>query len=139
MVGRSTRSLGITMVDVAIFILMVVMAFRISRAVSREAAIFEEFRQSRSVGAAVLLYPVAPILVLVGTWIVGSIGALILAAGCLVPGLIISRKRMRAFERSGTDRTKGALAASTQAFGTALAGLLYLGVVAMFVAIHLTR
>ena len=127
------------MVDVAIFILMVVMAFRINRAVARERAIFEEFQQSRSVGAVALLYPVAPIVVLVGTWIVGSIAALILAAGCLFPGLIVSRRRMRAFEQSGTDRTNGAVAGSAQAFGTALAGLLYLAVVAIFVMISLTR
>ena len=127
------------MIDIAMFILMVVMAVRISRAVGREKAIFEEFRQPTSLGPASLLYPLGPIVVLAGTWIIGSIAALILAAACFVPGLLISRSRMRAFERSGTDRTKGALEASTQAFGAALAGLLYLSVVAIFVAINLTR
>jgi hypothetical protein len=41
---------------------------------------------------------------------------------------------MKAFERSGTDRTDGALKAATQAFGAALAGLIYVAAVAAILA-----
>jgi hypothetical protein len=107
--------------------------------VVRESAAFEQFQQPKSLGPVSLLYPVAPLVMLIGTWIVGSLVAVILAAACFIPGLIISRNRMRAFERSGTDRTDRALAISTQAFGTALGGLLYIAVAATFVAISIMR
>ena len=127
------------MIDVAVFVLMAVMAFRINRAVSRESATFEQFNQSKSLAPASLLYPVAPLVMFAGMFLLGSIVALLAAAMCFLPGLILGRNRMRAFERTGTDRTDGALAASTQAFGTAMVGLLYVALVGIFAVVGLTR
>lgn len=46
-------------------------------------------------------------------------------AACYLPGLITAKQKINVFDRSGTDRTHNAQNAATQAFGTAIAGLVY--------------
>ena len=118
------------MIDVAAFILLTVMAVRINMGISRERAIFAEFKQSRVLGLAVLLYPLAPVVAFFGTRSIGGVAGFIAAALCFAPGVVLSRRYTSVFQRSGTDRSDGALNVSTQAFGTALAGLIYLAAVA---------
>ena len=117
------------MLDVFLLLFFGVMAYRIASAVSREGAIFREFNQPKSIGPFACLFPMGPIVLLTGVSRVGLLVSLVAAAGCYLPALFVARRRIQAFERAGTDRVKGALSASSQAFGTALAGLIYLGVV----------
>jgi hypothetical protein len=120
-------------IDVAAFILLAVMAVRINMGISRERAIFAELKQSRVLGLVVLLYPLAPVVAFFGTRSIGGVAGFVAAAFCFAPGLVLSRRCMSVFQRSGTDRSDRALAVATQAFGTAFAGLLYLAAVATVV------
>jgi len=117
------------MADVAALAFLLIMAFRIFFAVSRESRIFREFGQSTLVGPLSFLFPAAPLVLIFGMRAIGIVPSLLLAAACFVPGLLMARRGMNAFERSGTDRTAGALSASTQAFGAGLAGLIYVAAV----------
>lgn len=119
------------MLDVAFLILFCVMAIRIARAVLRESSIFREFNQSRALGVVVLLYPLGPLIAMVGAWKLGAVLALVLVAACYVPGFMIARGISYALERAGTDRVKGARSATSQALGTAIVGFIY--VAALFV------
>jgi NADH:ubiquinone oxidoreductase subunit 6 (subunit J) len=112
--------------DIILFIVFVVMAIRIARVVQAESAIFREFKQSRSIGALVFLFPLGQLVLTLGTYRLGWLVAIVLATACYVPGLVVSSKRTTAFERAGTDRVRRARNAASQAFGTALVGLLYL-------------
>jgi hypothetical protein len=116
------------MLDVAFLILFCVMAVRIARAVFRESAIFREFNQSRVLGAVVLLYPLGPLVAMVGAWRLGAVLAFTLAAACYFPGLLVARRLSHALERAGTDRVRGARSAASEAFGTAIVGFLYVAV-----------
>jgi hypothetical protein len=115
--------------DIALFIVFVVMTVRIVRVVLAESAIFREFNQSRSIGFFVLLFPLGPLVLLLATFRLGWLVAIVLATACYVPGLVVSSKRIAAFDRAGTDRVHPAKKAVSQAFGTALVGLLYVAVV----------
>ena len=92
---------------------------------------FTELKQSSILGLVSLLYPLAPIVAFFGIRSIGIVAGLSGAALCFVPGLIVSRRCMGVFQRSGTDRSDSALAVSTQSFATALGGLLYLAAVAI--------
>jgi hypothetical protein len=127
------------MLEAALFIAFGVMAVRIARAVHAEATIFLEFKQSRSIAALVFLFPLGPIVLLLGTFRLGWLVAVVLAAACYVPGLVVARRRLAAFERAGTDRVHPARSAVTQAFGTALAGLLYVAVVLCFYVVRASQ
>jgi hypothetical protein len=110
-------------------ILFCVIAICIAMAVLRESAIFREFNQSRALGAVVLLYPFGPLVVLIGTWKLGTALAFALAAACYVPGFMIARSIGNALERAGTDRVKEARDIATQALGMAIAGFIYVATV----------
>ena len=101
------------------------MAVRITRNVMQESAIFEEFNQSKSLIAVVILFPLAPVALLGLTSKLGWGPAVIVASACYLPAMVISRRQLKVFDRSGTDRTNRAKSAATQAFGTALVGLIY--------------
>jgi hypothetical protein len=116
------------MLDIAFLILFCVMAIRITRAVFRQSAIFREFNQSRALGVVVLLYPMGPLVTMVGTWKLGAVLALTLAAACYFPGLMMARRLGHALERAGTDRVRDTRSIATEAFGTAIAGFIYVAV-----------
>ena len=120
------------MLEIVLFIAFGVMAVRIARVVHAESVIFLEFKQSRSIGALVFLFPLGPLVLLIGSFRLGWLVAVVLAAACYLPALLVARRRLAAFERAGTDRVHPARSAVSQAFGTALAGLLYVAVVLIF-------
>lgn len=120
------------MLEIVLFIAFGVMAVRIARVVHAESAIFLEFKQSRSIGVLVFLFPLGPLVLLIGTFRLGWLIAAVLAAACYLPVLLVARRRLAAFDRAGTDRVHSARSAVSQAFGTALAGLLYVAVVLIF-------
>jgi hypothetical protein len=127
------------MLEIVLFIAFGVMAVRIARAVYTESAIFLEFKQSRSIAALVFLFPLGPIVLLLGSFRLGWLVAIVLAAACYLPGLVVAKRRLAAFERAGTDRVHPARSAVSQAFGTALAGLLYVAVALCFFIVGATQ
>jgi hypothetical protein len=110
--------------DLALLVLFCVMAYRIAAAVRRESSIFLEFHQSRALGVTVLLFPLGPI-VMILFFRLSPLLALIACVACYLPSLVVARKAGAAFERAGTDRVRAASAATSQAFGTSLVGLVY--------------
>lgn len=120
------------MLNLILIIAFTVMAVRTARTVLRETAIFREFNQSRALGVLVLLFPLGPIVYFATAFRLGWIIAIVGAASCYLPALIAAKHRMHAFERAGTDRVKTAHEAATQAFGTALVGLIYCGIILTF-------
>lgn len=127
------------MLDITLFVVFGVMAVRIARMVHAESAIFLEFNQSRSIAALVFLFPLGPLVLITGTFRLGWLVAVILAAPCYLPALVVARRRVAAFERAGTDRVHPAKSAVTEAFGTALAGLLYIAVVLAFFLVRASQ
>ena len=122
------------MLDIVLLIFFGVMAYRIALAVRRTRPIFMEYARSQSLGNTVLLFPVGPIAML---FLVGRspLLAFLAAMGCFLPGLLLARRAGAAFDRAGTDRVDEANAAATQAFGTALVGLIYAAGVFLYIAI----
>ena len=125
--------------DIALFILFGVMAVRVARTVQVESAIFMEFKQSRSIAALVFLFPLGPLVLLLGTFRLGWLVAIVLATACYLPGLVVARRRVAAFERAGTDRVHPAKSAASQAFGTALVGLVYVAFVLVFFLVRASQ
>jgi len=122
------------MLDIALLVFFGVMAYRIAAAVRREAPVLLEFHQSRALAATSLFFPLGPIAVL---FLIGRSPLIALVAGltCYLPSLLIARRITGALERAGTDRVKDARSAASQAFGTALAGLVYVVGVFLYVVI----
>ncbi len=119
------------MFDIAFLILFCVMAVRIAKSISREAAIFREFKQSRMLAILVFLFPIGPIMLFAGPRFFGSPLQFLASAACFVPALMVARRNNRVFGSAGTDRVKKAKNAVSEAFSTALGGLIYVCV--MFV------
>ena len=109
-----------------------VIAFRVSRAVLREGNIFQEFNASKTLAFLVLLYPVGPIVLFILPIKLGWVLSALLATACYLPAMLASRRLQNIFERSGTDRTKKALSATTLAFGGSLIGVIYVAISAVF-------
>jgi uncharacterized membrane protein len=117
------------MLDIALFAFFAVMAYRIAQSVRREAHILAEFKQPQTLGLLVLLFPLGPLVLLVGSLLTPFPVAHIAAVFCYLPALIGARRQARALETAGTDRVQRAQTAISQAFGTALVGLGYVAVV----------
>jgi hypothetical protein len=113
------------MLDIALVIVFAVMAFRIVIAVLRNSAVFSEFRQSKALAFLAPLFPVGPFLLFMfrGQSLVFALAA---ASACYLPALVFARKQLHVFDYAGTDRVKEALGATYQAFGTSIAGLIYI-------------
>lgn len=120
------------MIDVILIIFFGYMAIRIFRAVQKENEIFKEFNQSKTFAWLALLFPFGPIVYLVTVFRLGWLIAIVLMAACYIPSLITSRKQIKIFEYAGTDRVKNAHNAATQAFGTAIGGLVYTAISLLF-------
>jgi hypothetical protein len=122
------------MLDVALLVFFGVMAYRIVSAVRREAPIFLEFRQSKALAMTALLFPLGPIATIL---LIARSPILAFTAGlaCYLPSLFIARRITSALERAGTDRVQQAKAAASQAFGTALVGVIYAVGVFLYVVI----
>lgn len=122
---------------IVLLILFIVMSFRIARTIIREAAIFEEFNQPKTLALLVMLFPIGPVALLLLPYRVGWLPAVIVAFACYLPAFIVSRRRLYAFERSGTDRTKHAHNAASQALGTSIVGFIYVAIFLVFSMINI--
>jgi hypothetical protein len=116
------------MLDIVPLVVFALMAVRIVVTVLRHSAIFAEFGQSKVLVFLAPLFPVGPLLLLFfrNQSLALALGA---ASACYLPALFVARRQIHAFDRAGTDRVKGALGATYQAFGTAIAGLVYIATV----------
>ena len=123
--SKPNQTFESAVLTISFLILFCVMAVRIAAAVSRESPIFREFNQSTALQVLVFLFPFGPLVLMVDPQRFGWLPPYILASGCYIPALLVANRVTRALERAGTDRVKQALTAASQAFGTALIGLIY--------------
>lgn len=121
------------MLDIVLLIFFIVMAFRVVRGVIKESLILGEFKQSRNLAVFVLLFPIGPIALLTLPYRVGWFPAVIVAACCYLPAMLISRSQLRVYDCSGTDRTKRAQNIANQALLGSLVGFIYVGVFLVFI------
>lgn len=125
------------MFDIVVFFFFSVMTYRICTGVYREAEIFREFRQSKLLAHVALLFPLAPLVMFSGPSRLGYPVAYVVAAGCYIPAFLVASRCGRALDVAGTDRVQRAQDSVSQANGTALLGLAYIGVtVALVFSTH---
>ncbi len=117
------------MIDLVIFITLLVIAIKAYRTIKENSNIFDEFNQSKILSALVLLYPLGPLLLLLGEAMFPRILLFVIVAACYLPALIIANRQNKAFECAGTDRVTAAKSGVSYASVGALAGLIYLSVV----------
>lgn len=117
--------------DIALLIVFLVISVRVASSVRREALIFEEFKQPKLLAFLVFLFPFGPIMLYVLPHRVGWLPAAVIAAMCYLPALFNSRKRIKAFECSGTDRTQDAHKTAQAAFTASVIGLAYTSVIVL--------
>lgn len=122
------------MLDIVLLSFFGVMAYRIFKGLKYESAIFTEFQLPKALSAYVLLYPLGPVTMLFLISFSPLI-ALITGLACYLPGFLSARKISHSLEIAGTDRVQGASYVVSQAFGTALIGLIYTVGVFLFVVI----
>jgi hypothetical protein len=127
------------MLDFILIAFFGVMAIRIARAVWREAPIYREFSLSPSLGFLVLLFPLGPVLAFTTTFRLGWLVALVLVAACYLPSFLVARRHLAFFERASTDRVKAAESAASQAYGTAIVGFIYTGLLVLFTLVATTN
>ncbi len=117
-------------------VLFCVMAYRIAAAISRESPVFREFGQPRTLAFLVMLFPFGPIMLYAGKFFLPVPLVLVAAAACYLPAVISARSVGGALERAGTDRVRRARDIVSQAIGTAIVGLIFVGLsLALVVAV----
>ena len=120
----------------AVTIAFGVIALRIAWSVFKDAGVYREFQQTQFLAPAVLLYPLGPLLLFAGPARVGWLLSVLAAVACYLPGLFISTRDRRAFERVGSGRAEPALHSASVALATAVGGLVYVaGVAGLVLAI----
>lgn len=113
------------MFDIAVFVLLLVFAYRVNQVLRREQRVLREFNLRRNVGLFALLFPVGPCILLALTFVAPFPTAHIAAAACFVPGLLLARSQTRTLDSAGTDRVREVQGALSEAFVAALIGLGY--------------
>jgi hypothetical protein len=120
------------MIGIALFIVLLVLGIRAFLALRRESVVRREFGRSSLLDGLVLLYPMGPVALLVGPFLLPQV----LLFGCVfalfVFAYLVASKERTALECSGTNRVNGALAAVSTASLGAIVGLIYLGVAGTF-------
>ena len=114
------------MLNIFVVIIFGFIAFRISKSISNETATFVEYRQSTIIQELVFLFPVGPIALFFGVRN-GSMFIFLLAVVCYLPALIVAYKTKKNFEKVETDMAYGAIETLSNAFATAVGGILYVG------------
>jgi hypothetical protein len=116
------------MFEVLLIIIFGVMAFRVVIGVNREADLITELKLPMTLVAVMPLYPAGPFLLLIGADSMPFPLAFIAAAACFLPGLLIANRFLKGVKAVGTERVKALRGVATEAFGTAIAGLAYVGI-----------
>jgi hypothetical protein len=117
------------MLTVIGLIAYVSLAWNTSRIVSRNRALFEEFRVPTTFSVWAWLYPVPPILLLIP---IAGIAFLTFGIGVGVlfylPGVITARRARVRFETAGTDRVDAVQGAADQVFFAGIVGVMIVAV-----------
>lgn len=122
------KLLCIEMIDISIFIVLLYVAVKTVASIRSNSDIFIEYGQSRILSGLVLLYPVGPILLLLGREIYPSV-LFSLAYMCYLPSLVVAIRQNRVFDCAGTDRVNGAKSSLSLATTGSIIGLLYISVI----------
>lgn len=117
------------LLDLAIFITLLVIALKASKAIRTQSAIFTEFEQSNVLALLVFLYPAGPIIKILGGAYFPAVMVFGLTTICYIPALVIARKQISVFQVAGTDRVRTSKDALTSVVSGAFIGLIYLSVV----------
>jgi hypothetical protein len=110
------------LVPLAFFCLVAVQA---GRAIRREAAALDRFRELRALAGLAWLFPFGPALLEFGGRLLPFPLAPSLALACYLPAIAVARKLIRAFDAAGDETLAGARLATERVFGVAVAGVLY--------------
>jgi uncharacterized membrane protein len=121
------------MIDILLMVVLIVLAARGFAALHRESAVRREFGQSHLLDVLVLLYPLGPLLLLIGPYFVPAASALFCAASLYVASIFVASKQRNSLECAGTDRVNRALEATSSATLGAIVGIVYVALVAIFV------
>jgi putative copper export protein len=120
------------MLEISLFIVLLVLGVRAFLALRHESKILKEFSQSAELDWLTLGCPLGPIVLLVGLRFLPQLVLLIVVAAYYAFVLITASRQRNTLERSGTDRTKLALAATVSASLCAIVGLIYVALASIF-------
>jgi hypothetical protein len=121
------------MLDILLILVLLVLTVRGFTALRRESAVRREFGQSGLLDALVLLYPVGPVVLLMGPHFAPSPVVFLCAALLYVVPIFVASKQRNALECAGTDRVSHALEATSTATLGAIVGIIYVALVVIFV------
>ena len=113
------------MILLAITLILLVLAYRSSRAILKNKLIFREFNETIILALLVCLYPLAPFLLVVLSPIIDKTLLFSMLLMFYIPQIFIARKQAEVFERSGTDKVEPAKKALNLAMIGAIIGVTY--------------
>jgi hypothetical protein len=121
------------MIDILLILVLSVLTVRGFAALRRESAVRSEFGQSGLLDALVLLYPLGPLMLLIGPRFAPAVVVFFVAALLYAVSIFVASKQRNALECAGTDRVSNALEATSSATLGAIVGIIYVALVAIFV------
>jgi hypothetical protein len=121
------------MLDILLILVLSAFAIRGFAALRRESGVRREFGQSSLLEVLVLLYPLGPLLLLIGPRFAPAALSFFCAALLYVIAILVASKQRNALECAGTDRVNSALEATSSATSGAMVGIIYVALVTIFV------
>ncbi|MBD8872234.1 hypothetical protein [Rhodanobacter sp. DHB23] len=121
------------MIDILLILVLSVLTIRGFAALRRESVVRREFGQSSLLDVLVLLYPLGPLVLLLGPRFIPAALVFLCAALLYVVPIFVASKQRNALECAGTDRVSSALEATSSATLGAIVGIIYVALAAMFV------
>jgi len=121
------------MLDILLILVLLVLTIRGFSALRRESIVRREFGQSGLLDVLVLLYPLGPLVLLIGPRFVPAVFVFFCAALLYAVPIFVASKQRNALECAGTDRVGNALEATSSATLGAIVGIIYVALVAIFV------
>ena len=124
------------MINLLFIIVMTVISVQVIKGILRNKEVFEEFNQTKKLILLILLYPISPLVLLIGGFNLNVAVTYILGSLCFVPALVLAKKQALAFQLAGTDRVKDAKEVISKVNIGAFIGL---GVIAISVVFDLAE
>jgi len=121
------------MLDILLILVLLVLTIRGFSALRHESIVRREFGQSGLLDVLVLLYPLGPLVLLIGPRFVPAVFVFFCAALLYAVPIFVASKQRNALECAGTDRVGNALEATSSATLGAIVGIIYVALVAIFV------
>ena len=121
------------MIDILLILVLLVLTVRGFAALRRESAVRREFGQSGLLDALVLLYPLGPLMLLMGPRFAPAVVVFFFAALFYAVPIFVASKQRNSLECAGTDRVSNAIEATSSATLGAIVGIIYVALVAIFV------